>query len=392
MLETISLLVLVGLAMLYAAGLMTLRAGLRKLPSPLTPSHAHADETLPSVSIVVSARNEAHNLPRLLSCLTAQDYPSGRLEIVIVDDRSDDGTWSLLEEAARQHHQIRPIRVSDLVPDFAPKKRALDLAIRFARGEIILLTDADCTPPASWTRAMVQYYRDGVAGVVGYSPYRFDRPTPRLLQGMLALEYFSLFAVAAASSGYGRTLTASGTNFSYRRQVYLDAGGFEAIKHWISGDDDLFLHEVTRKGLGRFVFALDSRAYVPAAAPTSWRQFWHQRIRYASKGRQYGLAMTAGLVAVYLFNLFLVGAVLLGMAGLHDLFFGGSVLWVAKALLEASFLSHAAVLFREQNLLRYLIPTAIVHPFYVLLFGFLGLCGSFRWKGEAYHSTRPTTL
>jgi cellulose synthase/poly-beta-1,6-N-acetylglucosamine synthase-like glycosyltransferase len=390
MVETIFLFVFIGLAVLYAAALMILRGGLRKLSAQIP--QEESTSVLPSVSIIVAARNEAHNLPRLLSSLMQQDYPPEKLEFIIVDDRSDDGTWSLLEEAARQHQQLRPLRVSDLQPGFAPKKRALDLAIRSARGEIILLTDADCTPPPSWTKAMVQYYRDGVAGVVGYSPYRFDRPLPRLLQGMLSLDYFSLFAVAAASSGYGRTLTASGTNFSYRRQVFLDAGGFESIKHWISGDDDLFLHEVQRNGLGRFVFALDPGAFVPAAAPASWRQFWHQRIRYASKGRQYGLAMTTGLVAVYLFNLFLVGAVFLGIVGSRDLLLTGGALWVAKALFEASFLSHAAMLFREESLLRFFIPTAIVHPFYITLFGLLGLLGSFQWKGETYEPTQPTTV
>lgn len=382
MVETVFLFVLIGLAVFYAAALMVLRGGLRKLSARMLP--LESNHTPPLVSIVVAARNEAHNLPRLLSSLTAQDYPAEKLEIIVVDDRSEDETWSLLEEAARRHTNIISLRVTDVLPTVAPKKRALDLAIRSAKGEIILLTDADCTPPPTWARTMVQYYRDGVAGVVGYSPYRFDVPLPALLKGMLALDYFSLFAVAAASSGYGRMLTASGTNFSYRRQVYFTAGGFESIKQWVSGDDDLFLHEIQKKKLGTFVFALDPLAYVPAAAPTSWRQFWHQRIRYASKGRHYGLEMTAGLVAVFLFNLLLVGGIGAGFFFSDNLLLSVSALWFAKLLLEASFLSHAAAMFQEQHLLRYLIPTAMAHPLYITLFGFLGLFAGFRWKGEEF--------
>jgi hypothetical protein len=67
-------------------------------------------------------------------------------------------------------------------------------------------------------------------------------------------------------------------------------------------------------------------------------------------------------------------------------------LWAAKVLFEASFLSHAAMLFGEQSLLRFFIPTATVHPFYILLFGLLGLFGSFLWKGEAYKPTQPTMV
>ncbi|MGH2567675.1 MAG: glycosyltransferase family 2 protein, partial [Bacteroidota bacterium] len=248
-------------------------------------------------------------------------------------------------------------------------------------GEIILLTDADCTPPPSWARAIVGLYRDGVAGVVGYSPYRFDAQMPALLRGMLALDYFSLFAIAAASAGFGRTLTASGTNLSYRKQLFLDAGGFETIKQWISGDDDLFLREVAEKKLGRFVFALGPRAYVPAAAPTSWRQFWNQRIRYASKSLHYSAAMTAGLLAVYLFNLTILVGLILAALGETDLLLPSAGLWVAKAVLEMSFLTHAAALFGEERLLNYFLPTAILHPLYIVVFGFLGLFGKFRWKG-----------
>jgi cellulose synthase/poly-beta-1,6-N-acetylglucosamine synthase-like glycosyltransferase len=374
------------LTILYAAALFALRSGLRKLAvdQPRTqdsPSGSH----LPDLSIVVAARNEEKNLRILLSCLFAQDYPREKLEIIIVDDRSEDSSWEFLQRAAREHGNLKILRVTDLLPDFAPKKRALDLAIRSARGEIILLTDADCTPPPTWARAMVAWYEDGVAGVVGYSPYRFERTQLGLIEGMLALDYFSIFAVAAASAGLGGTVTASGTNLSYLKQTFLDVGGFESIKQWISGDDDLFVHEVARKKIGKFVFALDPKAYVPAAAPTSWRQFWNQRIRYASKSLQYGPSMTLGLLAFYLLNLAFLAGIALAVLD-PSLWLSIAALWVAKAMFEMTFLSSAAELFHEERLLTYFFPTALLHPFYVAVFGFLGLFVNFRWKNITSHS------
>ena len=368
------------LTALYAAALFVLRSGLRKLAAdqPRTqdsPSGSH----LPVLSIVISARNEENNLPRLLPCLFAQDYPHEKLEIVIVDDRSEDSSWEFLQRAAGEHGNLKILLVTDLLPDFAPKKRALELAIRSARGEIILLTDADCTPPQTWARAMVGWYEDGVAGVVGYSPYRFERGQQGLIEGMLALDYFSIFAVAAASAGLGGAVTASGTNLSYRKQTFLDVGGFESIKQWISGDDDLFVHEVARRKMGKFVFALDPMAYVPAAAPTSWRQFWNQRIRYASKSLQYGPSMTLGLLAFYLLNLGLIVGIGLSVRD-PSLWLSIAALWVAKAMFEMTFLSNAAGLFHEERLLSHFIPTALLHPLYISLFGLLGLFVNFRWK------------
>lgn len=366
----------------YLIILGLLRKSLDRMVRNSVPEHKAPDPL--SVSIVVSARNEAQNLRRLVSCLTQQSYPSEKLDIVIVDDRSEDDSWKILTDEASRNRLLRPLRVTDLLPGFAPKKRALDLGIRSAQGEIILLTDADCTPPETWVRSMVEFYRPDVSVVLGYSPYRFDRPLPRILEGMLRLDYFSLNAVAAAGIGWGHPLTASGTNLSYRKQTFIDASGFESFKQWISGDDDLFVHKVANERIGNFAFALDPGAYVPAAAPNKWRQFWHQRIRFASKGRHYDYRMVAGLIAVYVLNLSLI-------AGLVGSFFLGvdvaltvAGVWVVKSMAEFLFLSKAASLFGEGAQLKYFVPTAFLHPFYVTLFGLLGLFGGYEWKGERF--------
>ncbi|MEX2088933.1 MAG: glycosyltransferase, partial [Bacteroidota bacterium] len=133
------------LLLFYCCALLILMVGFARLRSIAARRPTISPDELPSVSLVVAARNEAHNLPRLLHCLFAQEYPAGKLEIIVVDDRSEDGSWTILQKAAEEHPRFRALRVTDLLPDFAPKKRALDLGIRSASGDIILLTDADCT-------------------------------------------------------------------------------------------------------------------------------------------------------------------------------------------------------------------------------------------------------
>ena len=369
----------------YLLALIALMVGCARFHRRVRQRRIPADEMhLPTVSVVVAARNEAGNLPRLLACLLHQEYPKDKLEIVVVDDRSDDGTEGLLSKMMAGHDNLKSIRISDERLDFAPKKRALDLGIRSSTGEIVLLTDADCSPPPTWVRAMVGFYDEGVMVVLGYSPYRFDVPTLRLLRGMLALDYFSLAAIAAASIGLGRPLTATGTNLSYRKEAFLLANGFERIKQWISGDADHFVHLAARENLGKFSFALNREAFVPAAAPTSWKQFWHQRIRYASKGTHYEPMMVIGLASVYLLNVFIVLAACLTLAGFDDVAWPGLSAWGVKSLFEYAFLRQAAIVFGERSLLRYFLPTALLHPLYVTAFGFLGLLGSFRWKGSRF--------
>ena len=198
------------LLILYCLILSWLGAGLRRLSKSAPQFSAMAQSSsLPGISVIVAARNEANNLPRLIHCLQQQNYPADKIEFYIVDDRSVDGSWEILRQAARRNENFKVMRITDTLPDYAPKKRALDQAIRAAHGEILLLTDADCTPPPAWARTMAQYYGEGNVMVPGYSPYRFDYPTPRIVRGMLALDYFALAAVAAAAIGRGYPLTAA---------------------------------------------------------------------------------------------------------------------------------------------------------------------------------------
>src|SRR5512142_2293885 len=85
------------------------RRGLRKI-SPadggVVPPPA-AGETPPGISVIVAARNEERALPALLRALLAQDYPPERREIILVDDRSTDGTAELLGRCARENRGIR---------------------------------------------------------------------------------------------------------------------------------------------------------------------------------------------------------------------------------------------------------------------------------------------
>lgn len=373
----------------YLGGLMILHLGMRRLVRQ-TRQQRRPPLEWPSVAVIIAARNEAHNLPRLLACLRRLDYPTGRLELCVVDDRSSDGTWTLLQHAEREIANFKAIRITDTKPDFSPKKRALAAGIRATQGEILLLTDADCSPPPTWVRALVEHYQPGTAIVPGYSPYRFDTPVPRLLRGMLALDFFALATVAAATCGLGKPATAAGCNLSYRRSTYEQAGGFGPIQHWVSGDDDLFLQLVVRKKLGRYAYAYTPDAAVPGAAPARWQQFWHQRIRYASKSLYYSLPMTLALAAVYLLNLLCAATVPLALLG-QPLFASlAAICWLVKSGGEYLFLRHAAAAFGETRLLRFFLPTALCHPVYIVLFAFLGAFSRFRWKDARVHKVQTS--
>lgn len=367
------------LTLFYIIGLLWLRHGLQRARSQT--ELARTAVACPTVTVIVSARNEEKSLPHLLTALARQNYPADKLEICLVDDRSSDGTGALLAEFAAQHAHVKIFRMTDVRADFAPKKRALDHAIRNSSGEVIVLTDADGVPGPNWVAEAARQFDAGTVMLCGYSPYQ---PRTSLLQKILALEYFSLAAVSAGSIGAGHPLTCTGSNFSYRRSAYFAINGFAGIAHWISGDDDLFLHKMHGHRAGQIKYAGHPAVQVPVRPPDSWKDFQAQRTRYASKGRHYKLNVTLALAAIYALNLFLCAGTLAVFVGGIKIFLVTMMCGLLKAGFEFFYLKKAAQWFGEKSLLRYFPLAALVHPFYIVYFSTRAQFVKFVWRGEEF--------
>ena len=111
-------------------------------------------ETLPSVSVVVAARNEEDHIQHLINDLISQEYPLDKLEVVIVNDRSNDDTATILDDASNNYAFIKVVTIDQVSKDMTPKKNALTKGIEAAVGEIIVLTDADCRVKKLWVSSM----------------------------------------------------------------------------------------------------------------------------------------------------------------------------------------------------------------------------------------------
>ncbi len=97
---------------------------------------------LPSVTVVIAARNEEEVILNLIHDLINQEYPIDKLEVIIVDDRSTDSTREILKEATENYSCINVITVKEKSTEITPKKNALSKGIDKASGQIILLTDS----------------------------------------------------------------------------------------------------------------------------------------------------------------------------------------------------------------------------------------------------------
>jgi glycosyltransferase involved in cell wall biosynthesis len=110
---------------------------------------------LPPVSIVVAARNEARGIEAGLRSLLRLEYP--RLEIIAVDDRSEDATGEILDRMAVGQPRLTVVHVATLPPGWLGKNHALHLGAGRATGELILFTDADVVLAPDTLRLAASY-------------------------------------------------------------------------------------------------------------------------------------------------------------------------------------------------------------------------------------------
>lgn len=148
--------ILVALAALYRgwtsfAALRTMLALVRLVDVPDEGRSAPA----PPTSIVVAARDEAATFRHEAAVLEAFDHPD--LELVLVDDRSTDGTAALMEALAATDPRVRVVHVTELPEEWLGKVHALERGRQAARGEWLLFTDADVELAPDLPRRAVQY-------------------------------------------------------------------------------------------------------------------------------------------------------------------------------------------------------------------------------------------
>ncbi len=371
MCEPIFILLFCLLLLCYSAVLIYFRKGLSELKKPDSAKNL-------SVSVIVPAHNEEKTLPRLLSSLKSQNYPDELTEIILVDDRSDDRTLNLMEQFTQQQPHIKILKIDHTLPDISPKKRAIREAVRTAQNDIIITTDADAVPGKNWINSIVASYADNTGMVLGYAPYRTDPPFDSLFHKILALEYFTMGSVTAATAGLGFPLTCNGANLSYRKKIFNDIGGFGNSIRWLSGDDDLLMHRIKQRSSAEINFAAAESAAVYNDPPLNFSSFFRQRIRFSSKHIAYPLKVKLLLSVIYLFYFLLAGL-------LVTVFFIPPLLplllttFCIKILAELQFLFPARKLLEKRNLLLYYPLVFIPHIFYIVIFPVLGLIMPKRW-------------
>ncbi|MDQ7949403.1 MAG: glycosyltransferase, partial [Pedobacter sp.] len=233
------------------------------------------------ISVIICARNEAENLGKYLPQVLAQEYP--KFEVIVVNDRSWDGTDELLKEFAVQYPHLKIVTVADGNKFMAGKKFAVTMGIKAASYDWLVFTDADCEPAsAQWLMGMQQPEDPSIAIVLGYSPY-FKKNG--LLNCLIRFETFFTAVNYLSFALKGMPYMGVGRNMAYRKSLFFENKGFAAHMHIPSGDDDLFVN--ANANAANTMIRFNRTTHVWSEPKTSWLAYLRQKKRHFGAGKLY---------------------------------------------------------------------------------------------------------
>lgn len=327
------------------------------------------------ISLIIPARNEEANIGALLSALQQQSYPADLTEIIVVDDHSTDRTAEIVESFPG----VNLIRLQEEGIN-SYKKKAIEKGIAAATGDLIVTTDADCIPGKDWLK-MIAAFKEEKNAVFIAAPVIFihDRS---VLQVFQALDFMILQGITAAAVKSSTLNMCNGANMAYTKKAFREVNGFAGIDRLASGDDMLLMHKISSCYPGQTHYLFAKEAIMTTTPMQSWKAFFNQRIRWASKARSYSdKRIFTVLLLVYLFNFSFAVLFIAGFSNMQY-WLALAAAWIAKTLVELPFVTGVARFFGKQYLLKYFFFFQPMHILYTLLSGLLGQFGAYEWKGR----------
>jgi glycosyltransferase involved in cell wall biosynthesis len=347
-----------------------------RLVRPL-PEESPAGLEHPGLSVVIPARNEERKLEGALRTVLGQNYP--KLEVILVDDRSTDGTASIMERLSAGREEAVVIHIEELPEGWLGKNHAIWVGAQRARGDWLLLTDAD-----------VHFHPTAFRRAIGYAEERgLDHLTliPDLplsgywLQSLVAFFYAAFLVLRGY---YKANVLSSNTGIGIgafnliRHEAYVKVGGYEALAQ--RPDDDLTLGDRVKKLGLRQELAL-GHGLLEVEWYASLGEFFRgvEKNSFASLG--YSGPKTAGWVVVALAVMaWPFAGIFVSSRRTAPLYLGAITAQVATFAVCNRFLGLRALLF------------ALGYPFCVLLFTYTlarsallaRVRGGIYWRGTFY--------
>ncbi len=310
--------------------------------------------------------------------ITEQEFPKELMELILVDDNSEDNTVQLADSFLKEKKMS--YKLIDLKEhNLSGKKTAIEQGASQALGSIIITRDADTyTKTNLWLKSIAYQFNDSNIDLV---------LPPVILSGTSFIQVFQQFEnMAITSIGYAFAklklpFVCSGANLAYKRESFLKSNPYKDNKHIASGDDMFLLQSFIKEGLS-ISTTKNSNTVVYTEAEASFKSFINQRLRWASKAK--GLKLkTASSIAILLF----LTNILLLVYFISSLFSSANINFclfalLYKCIIDFLLLFLAAIMFKQKSNFVFYIPAFIFNLFYVPFISMASITVKPSWKGR----------
>lgn len=336
-------------------------------------------------TVIIPFRNEANNLPELLSSIYRLNYPITHFEIILVNDESQDNSIEIINTFIPKSNlkNSAAITVIDNVRRTnSPKKDAISSAIKKAKYDWIITTDADCILPKYWLDAFDEFIQSHNPNCI-IAPVRYQQPKS-FLDRFQTLDFLSLQGATIGGFGIKFPFLANGANFGYKRSVFQEIDGFTGNDNLASGDDIFLLEKFKQLSHKAVAYLKSDLATVTTKPVSNFEALVQQRIRWASKtslnpnwfSKFIGLVvLLSNLVCILVFISMLVQILNTKTA---------VALLVIKVGIDFLLLFKSARFFKQESVLVSFLLSSIFYSLFSVFIVILSIFNPFQWKGRTF--------
>lgn len=319
-----------------------------------------------NISVLIAAKNEAHNLSNLTASLLAQNYPSDLVEFILINDHSTDKTVKIWDQLnLPSNFNIIHSNTS------SGKKMAISLGVKNAKHSVIATTDADCTPNPNWLKSIAQIMENkNIQFLAG--PVQFHQEKS-LFEKFQSLDFLGMMLITGVGINQKSYYMANGANMAFQKSAFEAVNGYEGNAHIASGDDMFLVHKIAHKfPKGSVLFNKYRAAMVSTKAEATLKGFINQRVRWGSKNKASKDVILKGVLLWVL------------MTALWLVVFPWAKYWWMVLLLKLVgdfiLLNQAASFFERKPLMKSFLPAFLMHTLYIAGIGFISLFWRGQWK------------
>jgi cellulose synthase/poly-beta-1,6-N-acetylglucosamine synthase-like glycosyltransferase len=245
---------------------------------------------LPFISILLAVRNEVHTVNYTLNSLEGLNYPKDKYEVLMGDDDSDDGSTIILNTWDKETNNFFYISIESRKDNLDAKANVLAQLADKARGEYLMVTDADAQVPETWIEKHLACLKQGVGIQSGFSLIKAES----FFSSMQMLDWGLALGMVKIVSGWNIPVTGVGNNMIFSKEAYEKVGGYRSIPFSITEDFALF-REVIKYGFN-FQQLANEESLVRTKAISGFWNLLNQRKRWMRGAMELPAFMKALLI------------------------------------------------------------------------------------------------